>query len=227
MEELNTVLIEIEAVINARPITYVYDDEESLSYPLTPSQLINGRQITPMPNSEHYEIMSTSNVLTKRAKHQRKVLQQFTDQWKKEYLLSLRENATCKSKSKSNRANISVGDIVLMKSDSTKRAFWKLARVEELLVSKDGQIRAARVKVANGERNPVCFRRVIQHLVPLEIRSADEGIADSEEEDKVTTDQPKELEVNNLNNDEAVNNDGRLRRKAALRGEELRRLSMS
>ena len=46
LEELNTVLIEIEAVINARPITYVYDDEESVSYPLTPSQLINGRQIT-------------------------------------------------------------------------------------------------------------------------------------------------------------------------------------
>jgi hypothetical protein len=226
-EERNTVLIEIEAVINARPITYVYDDEESLSYPLTPSQLINGRQITPMPNSEHYEIMSTSNVLTKRAKHQRKVLQQFTDQWKKEYLLSLRENATCKSKSKSNRANISVGDIVLMKSDSTKQAFWKLARVEDLLVSKDGQIQAARVKVANSERNPVCLRRVIQHLVPLEIRSADEGIADSEEEDKVTTDQPRELEVNNLNNDEAVNNDRRPRRKAALRGQELRRLSMS
>jgi hypothetical protein len=227
LEELNTFLIKIETVINARPITYVYDDEESLSYPLTPSQLINGRQITPMPNSEHYEIMSTSNVLTKRAKHQRKVLQQFTDQWKKEYLLSLRENAMCKSKSKSNRANISVGDIVLMKSDSTKRAFWKLARVEDLLVSKDGQIQAARVKVANSERNPVCLRRVIQHLVPLEIRSADEGIADSEEEDKVTTDQPRELEVNNLNNDEAVNNDRRPRRKAALRGEELRRLSMS
>jgi hypothetical protein len=30
-----------------------------------------------------------------------------------------------------------------------------------------------------------------------------------------------------LNNDEAVNNDGRPRRKAALRGEELWRLSMS
>ena len=122
LEELDTVLIEIEAVINARPITCVYDDEESVSYLLTPSQLINGRQITPMPNNEHFKIVSTHNILTKRAKHQRRVLQQFTCQWRREYLLSLRENATCKSKSKSNRANISVGDIVLVKSDSTKRA---------------------------------------------------------------------------------------------------------
>ena len=36
-DELNTILVEIEAVINSRPITYVYDDEESISYPLTPS----------------------------------------------------------------------------------------------------------------------------------------------------------------------------------------------
>ena len=171
LEELNTVLIEIESVINARPITYVYDDEESVSYPFTPSQLISVRQITPMPNNEHFKIASTNNILTKRAKHQRRVLQQFTCQWRREYLLSLRENATCKSKSKSNQANISVGDIVLVKSDSTKRAFWKLARVEELLESKDGRIRAARVKVANAERNSVSLRRVIQHLVPLEVKA--------------------------------------------------------
>ena len=64
LEELNTVLIEIN-VINSRPVIYVYDDEELLSYPLKPSQLSNGRQISPMPNSEHFEIMSTNNVLTK------------------------------------------------------------------------------------------------------------------------------------------------------------------
>ena len=224
MEELNTVLIEIEAVINARPITYVYDDEETVSYPLTPSQLINGRQITPMPNNEHFEIVSTNDILTKRAKHQRRVLQQFTCQWRREYLLSLRENATCKSKSKSNRANISVGDIVLVKSDSTKRAFWKIARVEELLESKDGRIRAARVKVANAERNSASLRRLIQHLVPLEIK-AERVNADAEGADKVTTDQPGQLEVDHLNNHEVTNQEVRPRRKAALRGEERRRLS--
>ena len=34
--ELATILTEVESVINARPITYVYDDEESVSYALTP-----------------------------------------------------------------------------------------------------------------------------------------------------------------------------------------------
>ena len=164
-----------------------------------------------MPNNEHFEIASTNNILTKRVKHQRRVLQQFTCQWRREYLLSLQENATCKSKSKSNRANISVGEIVLVKSDSTKRAFWKLARVEELLKSKDGQIRAARVKVANAKRNSVSLRRLIQHLVPLEVK-AERVNANAEDADKVTTDQTGQFEVDHLNNDEVTNQEVRPQR---------------
>jgi hypothetical protein len=64
-DELNTILIEVEALINARPITYIYDDDESISYPLCPSHLIYGRRITAMPSSEHYEVVSTYHSLRK------------------------------------------------------------------------------------------------------------------------------------------------------------------
>lgn len=51
-DEMCNMLTEVEAVINATPLTYVYDDEESVSYPLTPSDLIYGRRITALnPNS--------------------------------------------------------------------------------------------------------------------------------------------------------------------------------
>ena len=36
-EELRTLLIEIEAILNNRPLTYVYDDENGVSYTLTPA----------------------------------------------------------------------------------------------------------------------------------------------------------------------------------------------
>ena len=91
--EMSTLLVEIEAVMNARPITYVYGDNESISYPLTPSDLIYGRRITFSPNSQHYEIMSTYSSLTKRLKHHRFLLGQFTRRWRNEYLTSLREQA--------------------------------------------------------------------------------------------------------------------------------------
>ena len=60
-------LTKVESIINARPITYVYDDEESVSYALTPSHLINGRMITAMPNNHHHEIVSTSTTLSRLA----------------------------------------------------------------------------------------------------------------------------------------------------------------
>lgn len=42
---MRTILIEIEATLNNHALTYVYDDEEAISYPLTPTALIYGRNI--------------------------------------------------------------------------------------------------------------------------------------------------------------------------------------
>ena len=169
-EELRTVLVEIEGVINSRPLTYVYDDEESVSYPLTPSDLIYGRRITSTPNAAHYEIVSTNQSLTKKSRQHRHVLQQLTNQWRREYLIGLKERSQVASKGSDNQA-ISIGDLVLLKNDSTSRAFWKLAKVEELIPGADGNVRAAIVKVASSDRRPVYLRRVVQHLIPIEVKA--------------------------------------------------------
>ena len=115
--EMNTILIEVESMVNARPITYVYDDNESVSYPLTLSDLIYGRKITSMPNSSHFEVVSTNHVLTRRARHHRNLLRQFTNT--------------------PNRISITVGGIVLLKSDSTSRNVWKVAKIDELIAGKE------------------------------------------------------------------------------------------
>ena len=66
--ELNTILVEIEAVINATPLTYIFDDSEGVSYPLTLRDLINGRNLLQMPNDIHTEVLSTYETLSRRAK---------------------------------------------------------------------------------------------------------------------------------------------------------------
>ena len=38
IDELSTVIVEIESIINSRPLAYVFDDSEGISFPLTPSQ---------------------------------------------------------------------------------------------------------------------------------------------------------------------------------------------
>ena len=171
-DEMCTLLTEVEAVINARPLTYVYDDEESVSYPLTPSDLIYGRRITMNPNSQHYETMSTYNSLTKRLKHHRHLLSQFTRRWRNEYLTSLHEQVTKGSSERNVNAKCKVGDVVILKNDSVARAFWKLAKVEELLTGRDGNVRAAIVTVPRGasSNSNQRLRRPIQHLIPTEVQ---------------------------------------------------------
>ena len=172
-DEMCTLLTEVEGVINARPLTYVYDDEESVSYPLTPSDLIYGRRITMnQPNSQHYETMSTYNSLTKRLKHHRHLLGQFTRRWRIEYLTSLREQVAKGSSVRDANAKLKVGDIVILKNDSVARAFWKLAKVEELLPGRDGTVRSAVITVPRGtsSNSNQRLRRPIQHLIPTEVQ---------------------------------------------------------
>ena len=63
-EELNTLLVEVEGIVNARPLTYLYDDLDGINFALTPSHLINGHRLQNTPNSSHFEIASTHESLT-------------------------------------------------------------------------------------------------------------------------------------------------------------------
>ena len=90
-EELLTVLIEIEGVLNSRPLTYVYDDDLQ---PLTPSQLVIGRRLLTNPNSviTETEQIQDRRVITKREKHLQKILNHFWNRWRREYVTELREH---------------------------------------------------------------------------------------------------------------------------------------
>ena len=80
------------------------------------------------------------------------MISQFVKCWRNEYLVNLRENYSIKSKHKS-IPKVKEGDVVILKNGSTKRAFWKLAIIESLIVGQDGVARAAIVKVANSKED--------------------------------------------------------------------------
>ena len=207
-EELRTLLVEVESIVNARPLTYVYDNLDGINFALTPSHLINGRRLQATSNPNQFEVISSHESLTRRSQHQRHLLHQFTETWRKDYLVSLRETYAASTR-RSGGAEIMVGDVVLLQNDSTKRVLWKLALVKELLPGLDGRIRAAVVQVA-GSRN--LLKRSVKHLIPIEVRSnIDEFTSPGSTEPPDSSHRPVT----------AVN---RPRRRAAIDGELLQRL---
>ena len=123
------------------------------------------------PNS-HYETMSTYNSLMKRLKHHQHLLGQFTRQWRNEYPTSLYEPVTIGSSERNVNVKFKVGDIMILKNDSVAQAFWKLAKVEELLPGHNGAVQAAIVTVPHGtsSNSNQRLRQLIQHLIPTEVQ---------------------------------------------------------
>ena len=208
-DELNTLLVEIESVINSRPLTYIYDDTEGVTYPLTPSQLIYGRNVTLAPNESYLAVVSTHETLTKRLKYHRKLLSEFSKRWKNEYLPSLREIL---NRNERNENIVSLGDIVIVKNEQTKRSFWKVAKVVELIPSRDGKIRSVKLKVAT-ENGTTYLVRPLQCLVPLEVKS-------NVDEKRVSGNNNVSLDFNESNSDHEQT---RPRRTAAVIGELIRK----
>lgn len=226
-EELATLLVEIESVINSRPLTYVYDDQEGISYALTPAHLVYGRRLATTPNASHLEVCSTHKTLTRRARNQRHLLTQLINCWRKDYLLNLREFRG--SKLKNQQCAVNVGDVVILKDDNVKRVFWKLGRIIELLKSSDGNVRAALVDVANENGPPKVLKRSIVHLIPIEVTDVEREATTATDFMKSSTAAPEAAieEVRTEQVDTAALTDapstGRPRRQAAVLGEAVRR----
>ena len=156
--EWKLALTEVEAVINCRPITYVYDDVDGISYPLTPSQLRNGKKLSLLPQDRYYEMVSTYESLSKCAKYHKTLLHQLNKPWRREYSTGLMD--VYRPNDKQQKPKVSVGDIFLLKDDSKKHAFWKLCKILQLIVGTDGRVRSAKTQIA-GEKARVRYLDVL------------------------------------------------------------------
>lgn len=177
-DELHTILTEVEMRINNRPLTYV-DDDINNPQPLTPSHLIHGRRLQPMPseiedkgNDPDYlneeKLRTRYSYIYNRIKHWEKV-------WRKEYLLSLREKFYGAQPPKQERT-LKEGDIVIVETDGARDS-WPLGKITALHPDKAGIIRVVEVM----SRGTTALK-TLDKLIPLEM-SCD--IYHSKEDDTV------------------------------------------
>ena len=135
IEELETILIETEGMLNKRPLTYLY--EEATEDVLTPNHLIFGHRLGTLPDSE----VDSADEDTDAGKHMKYIRtrqQHLWNRWEKEYLTNLSEHHEMGT---SGSSKPEVGEVVLIKEEQTNRRKWKLERVVSLIEGHDGMMR--------------------------------------------------------------------------------------
>ena len=159
-EALRTLMTEVENVINSRPPTVENLSEPGFPEPITPNHLLTSKTeiVLPPPGSfERVDLYSR-----KRWRRVQFMANQFWFRWRRECspLLYTRQKWNMPQR------DCKVGDIVMLQDDDLPRNQWPLARVTEVLPSKDGRIRKVQILlVQDGKRN--LLERPIHKLVLL------------------------------------------------------------
>lgn len=125
-DELLTLVVEVEAVLNCRPLTYV--SSEGVEEPLTPLHLLVGYRIMTLPDHSVPDDPDYSpRTFTRRMDHLAKALGRFWWRWKREYLLEFREFH--RSQAKGGIAyTLERGEVVTMYDEGHPRGLWRLGR---------------------------------------------------------------------------------------------------
>ena len=139
-DSLHTLFCSIEQIMNARPLTRLLMDTDSLE-PLTPHHLLVLRSGVALPGD-----FSLKDALRHRWKQTQLLAARFWDRWTQEYLLLLQKRTKWTTVAR----NLRMGDMVLIMTDSLPRMQWPLGLVEEVIIGSDGLVQSVVVKLQDG-----------------------------------------------------------------------------
>ncbi|XP_036347073.1 uncharacterized protein LOC118756414 [Rhagoletis pomonella] len=153
-EELQTVVIEVEAILNSRPLTPLSSDPND-GEALTPAHLLIGTSLLSMPDK--YIDVNTASTLTQwqRVTH---LKQRFWELWARDYILSLQQ----RSKWLKPEANIEIGQMVIIHEANLPPQHWSLGRIIDITPGSDGKVRVVDIKTTKG-----IVRRAVHKIAPL------------------------------------------------------------
>ena len=139
-ESLHTFLLEVERILNNRPLTPISDDPKDLNS-LTPSMLLIGKVDSYLPVDDFVK----ADGYKKSWRLVQLMADEFWKRWTREYLplLQLRQ------KWLQPRRNFKVGDLVLLVDENTKRGSWPKGLIEQCFPDENGVARRVKIKTAN------------------------------------------------------------------------------
>ena len=187
LDELKTVVVEIQSRVNNRPLTYI-DSARDSPEPLTPSHLLYGRRIEAMPplvfEDESDPSYMDHNQMNEQFSLLSCIISEFEKFWRQNYIISLRERHYGSNKAIEFN-NLNVGDVVLVQVDSP-RGSWPLGRIVQLRPDSEGVVRSVDV-YCKGHVST----RTVDKLIPLEISEPVDGrLLSSTDDDLISKEVP-------------------------------------
>ncbi|XP_058456575.1 uncharacterized protein LOC131433973 [Malaya genurostris] len=166
-EEMNTLLIQVEAILNSRPLVQLTDDPVDYEA-LSPGHFLIGRELTAVaePIYEHLKESSLS-----RYQMVQKRKQCFWRRWSNEYLTSLQR----RSKWYKNPTLLRKGLLVILKEDNMPSQTWRMGRIVETFPGKDGITRVVEVRTSNG-----IYRRPTTQIAVLPVNDELQNVKDEQ-----------------------------------------------
>ena len=156
-ESFRTFLVEVEAIMNSRPLT-----TDGLSDPdniqiLSPANLLTMKSnvILPPPGTFQKEDL----YCRRRWRRIQHLSNEFWSKWRKEYLQQLQTRTKWSTNTK---REAKVGDVMLLKDENSQRNNWKMAVVTKTQAGSDSVVRSVTIRCGNTE-----YVRPINKLVML------------------------------------------------------------
>ncbi|XP_041985251.1 uncharacterized protein LOC121737656 isoform X3 [Aricia agestis] len=158
-EEMCTCLVQIEGILNSRPLTPLSSDPSDFTC-LTPAHFLIGRTLLSVPRPD----VADANInRLQRYERIEKLKQHFWLRFSSEYISLLQQ----KSKWRTSSDSLQLGALVLVRDRSQPPLLWQLGRVTKLHTGPDNICRVAEVKTKKG-----VIQRAYNNICPLPTSSS-------------------------------------------------------
>ncbi len=159
-----TVLLEVEVILNSKPLGYVSSDVADAD-PVTPSSLLMGRPDGSLPQVIYPE----SEMLSRRKwRHSQILAHRFWSRFIRDYLPSLQT----RQKWQASPPDLREHTYVMIVDPQLPRGLWPVGKVIQTHLSPDGHIRSADVQI----KDHIYTRPVARLVVLPTLPSDDPGV---------------------------------------------------